>query len=256
VVDPLKKKDKAGVTYTRFPDIEKKLEELVPLPDQEIVARCALGRDDEHYVPSECLLHLLRRGFRANNTPLVGPLFKTLLARLRRAIPLRKEKETMVRVQAYEQVQDKLVTLLSEDAGNYQERLDFFEVQFKNGLATLFHDAKKQAHREDKKHVALGNEETGEIDPEVEKAAGAFDPFDPASLEDEYYRSLLDAAMEKLPQAQKRIIEMIRTNMLIESQDPEVVTISKVLGVTEKTVRNRRDKAVASIKQMIDQGEL
>jgi hypothetical protein len=48
---------------------------------------------------------------------------------------------------------------------------------------------------------------------------------------------------------------MIRMNMSIESQDPEVVTISKVLGVAEKTVRNRRNKAIATIKRMIEQGE-
>lgn len=254
MVDPLQKQDKAGVPYARFPDIERKLGELVTLPDPEVIARCALGRDQENYVPTECLLHLLRCGFRAGNNQVIEPLFKAFIARLRRAIPLREQKETLARIQAFEQVQDRLVTLLSEDASVYQERLDFFEVQFKGALGTLLQDAKRQAQREDAKHTTLGDED-GEIDPEVEKAAGAFDPFDPASLEDEYYRSLLDAAMEKLPLSQKRIIEMIRMNMPIESQDPEVVTISKVLGVVEKTVRNRRDKAIATIKHVIEQGE-
>jgi DNA-directed RNA polymerase specialized sigma24 family protein len=255
MVDPLKKRDKSGLPYTRFADIESKLVQLVTLPDHEVVARCILGRDDESYVPTECLLHLLRRGFRAQNNVVVKPLFETFLARLRRAIPLREKKETLVRIQAFEQVQDRLVTLLSEDANVYQERLDFFEVQFKGALATLLLDANRQAQREHAKHTPLGDEETGEIDPEVEKAAGTFHPFDPVSLEDEYYRSVLDAAMEKLPLPQKRIIEMIRMNMSIESQDPEVVTISKVLGVAEKTVRNRRNKAIATIKRMIEQGE-
>lgn len=241
--------------YIRFADIQKILTVLDALSEADIVARCSLPKRNAGYVPIECLIHMLRRGLRANNTELTNSLFTQFMARLRRVIPLRESEESLVRVQAYEQVQDRLVTLFAKESTEYQERLDFFEIRFDGALARLLQDARKKASKEKHRKAPLVDEETGEIDPQVEKAAGAFDPFDPENISDEYYRSVLDEAMEELPTRQKRIIEMTRNNVLIDSQDPNVQTIVKTLGLSEKTVRNQRNKAIVAIKEFVKKGE-
>jgi hypothetical protein len=43
--------------------------------------------------------------------------------------------------------------------------------------------------------------------------------------------------------------------MLIESKDPTVMTITKVIGCAEKTIRNRRDKAFAALRAALTKGE-
>ena len=41
---------------------------------------------------------------------------------------------------------------------------------------------------------------------------------------------------------------MLRQEVPIESKDPSIESISKVLGKSEKTIRTHRDKAFASLK--------
>ena len=255
MIEPLRKHDKKGVPYTRLADNQNILMALDALSEADIVARCCFPKADTGYVPTECLIHMLRRGLRTNNTALTNPLFTLFMERLRRVIPLRESKESLVRVQAYEQVQDRLVTLFAKELSEYQERLDFFEILFASALARLLQDARKKALKDARRKAPLENEETGEIDPQVEKAAGAFSPFDPENISDAHYRSMLDEAMEELPTTQRRIIEMIRNNVLIDSQDPNAQTIVKALDLSEKTVRNQRNKAIVAIKEFVKKGE-
>jgi len=255
LIEPLRKHNKKGVPYTRFPDNQNILVTIDALSDAGIVARCGLPKGNADYVPTECVVHMLRRGLRANNTELTSALFTQFMQRLRRLVPLGETKESLVRVQAYEQLQDRLTTLFAKESIEYQERLDFFEIRFDGALARLLQDARKKASKEKNRKAPLENEETGEIDPQVEQAAGAFNPFDPENISDEYYRSVLDEAMEELPTTQKRIIEMMRNEVLIDSQDPKVQTISKILGLSEKTVRNQRDKAIVAMRAFVNTGD-
>ena len=77
-------------------------------------------------------------------------------------------------------------------------------------------------------------------------------PFDADELDKKDYRLLLDDAIDSLPEFQRRIVEMWRQEIPIESKDPSVVTISKVLGKTEKTIRTHRDKAFASLRLRLE----
>lgn len=46
---------------------------------------------------------------------------------------------------------------------------------------------------------------------------------------------------------------MWRQDIPIESNDPSIESISKVLGKSEKTIRTHRDKAFASLKRFLEQ---
>jgi len=83
-------------------------------------------------------------------------------------------------------------------------------------------------------------------------AVGHNNPFDADELDKKDYRLLLDEAIDSLPEFQRRIVVMWRQDIPIESNDPSVESISKVLGKSEKTVRTHRDKAFASLKLRLE----
>ena len=168
---------------------------------------------------------------------------------------MREDKVSHFRVQVFEQVQDRLTSLLAKESVEYQDKLDFCEIQFAGALARLLQDARKKATTDKNRKAPLMNEETGEVDAQVAQAAGSFNPYEPENMSEEYYRAVLNEAMEELPTTQKRILEMLRNNVLIDSQDPTVPTISKALGKSEKTIRNQRDNAIAAIKAFVNKGE-
>jgi DNA-directed RNA polymerase specialized sigma24 family protein len=74
-------------------------------------------------------------------------------------------------------------------------------------------------------------------------------------LDDPAYRLRLEAAIDALPPEQSRIIHMLRKDIPIDSKDPNVFTIAKALGRSEKTVRTYRDKAYAALRIAMRQGE-
>lgn len=255
----LRKQKSDGSLYTRFPDIEKTLGELDLISRIELIERCRLPKGQALYVPTQCVLHFVRRSTSTEDEVLFEQLFKILAGRIRRALPRVENPDgktlSLARSQVFEQVYDKFVMLLIEERAGYVERLDFFEVNFNGGLAMLKLDAQDKAWKEENRNAELEvDEDSGEIDAEVEEAAGSYDPFDPSILDDYFYRSRLDAAMDELPPLQKRIIEMWRQEIPIDSIDTNVVTISKSLGKSEKTIRNHRDKAFARLRALLTRG--
>jgi len=75
-------------------------------------------------------------------------------------------------------------------------------------------------------------------------------------MNEEDYRSRLDAAIDALPEEQIRIMTMLAHGMQIENKtDPDRPTITKVLGRSEKHVRNHRNKAFETIRSLLERDE-
>jgi hypothetical protein len=106
----------------------------------------------------------------------------------------------------------------------------------------------RQVIRNENRLTTLEDQVTGEPKAEVEIAAGSFESFNTSAFADDNYRSCLYAAIDTLPDEQRRIIEMIRQGISIDSKEPDVLTIRKVLGKSEKTIRTYRDKAYAALR--------
>jgi hypothetical protein len=256
LIVPLRKQKPDGSLYTRFPDIEKMLGELYSLSKTDLVDRCL---KQTFHVPTQCVLHFVRKSSVTKDELLFEQLFKILAERIRRALPRAENPDgqtlSLSRSQASEQVYDKFVMLLIEERAGYVERLDFFEVDFLGALAMLKLTALEKAWKEENRNTELeADNDHGEIDAKVDEAAGSYDPFDPSVLDDYIYRSRLDAAMDELPPLQKRIIEMLRLEIPIDSIDPNIVTISKALGKSEKTIRTHRDNAFDRLRVLLNRG--
>jgi len=261
LVTPLRKLTLDGKLYTRDAKIEARLAELEGLSLEELVVRCSIQkRDDPNYIPSECLVYFVRATHSDSNMAGFELLYKILAERVLRSLPRAESADgktaSMTKTIIRDKVFDRFIELLSRDRSEYSEKLDYFEVRFDGALANLRRDAQKQAWRDENRSVSIEcDEETGELTEEVERAAGSFDPFGQSEIDDPDYRSQLDVAIDTLPPEQMRIIEMLRKGIPIDSKDTDAVTIAKVLGKSEKTIRTHRDKAFAALRAAMSGGE-
>ena len=195
------------------------------------------------------------RSTRIHNSPVTFErLYKLLIERVLRLLPNADSRDggstalTPLRIQ--ESVRDAFVNALVLDRGEYNERLDYFEIRFEAALRRLRMTAQEQTWREENRRSPLqANADNPDLDIEVERAAGSLVTIDWTKKDGGDYRTSLDAAIDILPIEQIRIIEMQRLGIPISSEtDPNAVTIAKTLGKAEKTIRTYRDKAYKTIR--------
>jgi hypothetical protein len=258
VPDPLRKTKNDGSPYTRPPDVEASIEALLVLGRATLLERCKIS-DNRHpdYVSSECIVHFVRLAKADNNDVHFEELFKILRTRVLRALPVVERfvgegTKASVRASAVE-IRDAVLfrfqELLCLDRAGYDDRLDYFEIRFDGAIANLRRTARKKAWGHENRSDALTyDDETSEPSREVEDALARFHPLSTSKMDDPAYRLRLDAAIDSLPADQRRVIEMLLQGFQIASDDPAVTTIVKVLGCVEKTVRNRRDKALKALQ--------
>ena len=255
MIAPLRKCTLEGVLYTRRPGVEVEITALAALPEDELAVRCSDRRKDQAgHVSTEALLHFVRSRKSDDDNPVFARLYALLAERVLRALPLTDGAggESLSRTLIRERVFDTFRDWLLEDRRSYDQRLDYFEVNFNSALASRRVSAQRQVWREENRSTTLESpQDDGEIAAEVEEAAGSYDPFSAAEFDDARYRSRLDAAIDALPPLQSRIVEMLRQGFPIDSKDPEVVTIRGSLGKVEKTIRNQRDNAFAILRDVL-----
>lgn len=253
---PLTKRLPDGTLYQRPPEIEAALDRVLGLPRDEVIEALPIrDRGDPRYIPSECLVHLLRCTRRDNRDTYFERLYKALIDRIDRVLPRAEHAlgehvgVNLNRARIRDEVRDRFQVLLLQDREQPGTGLDFFEVRFGAAIAKLRGTAKEKIWREAGRQVALEpGDDTGELSTEVERAAGSLDAPSAEIWDDPRYRSRLEAAIDTLPPEQSRIIVMLRAGIPMDSIDPDVVTIRKLLNCAEKTVRNRRDAAIRTLR--------
>ncbi|MFB9268371.1 DNA-binding response regulator [Bradyrhizobium erythrophlei] len=223
-------------------------------------------RNPEHsdYVFSECLLHLVRESRSDNSDDHFAALYRELrrrvLARLPRPEVGRsgdgKELVSGVNLDVSDAVMGRFQELLILDRQGYEERLDYFEINFDDAVAALRSTAKRKARRDQDRSAPMTyDDETSELNAEIEEAAATQNPISESKLDDPGYRSRLDAAIDTLPEPQRLVMELLLKGYPIESQEPGVHSVASILGCTEKTVRNRRDKAIEVLRKALNEEE-
>lgn len=153
LVTPLRKKRlRTEELYTRIPEVEAKLAELEGLSGDDLLARVQIRRrDDLGYVPSECLVYLVRASRADNSAAGFDRLYKVLAERVLRSLPRAESADGTTTSLTNSVIRDRVfgrfIELLSADRGEYSEKLDYFEVRFDGALASLRRDAQEQAWR-------------------------------------------------------------------------------------------------------------
>lgn len=249
----LRKTKLDGTPYSRREAVEAEIQELATLSGSELERRAALGPSTSPgFVSPEALVYFVRNlPDGAHREKLTEQVLGSVFRRVPRATDAGGRTESLTRMNIREDVVDHFVDLLLSDRGEYDDRLDYYEVNFNSAIARDRQDASSRHWTHENRSDELGSDEA-EVSDRVEAAVGDYNPFDADELDKKDYRLLLDDAIDNLPEFQRRIVEMLRQEIPIESKDPSVVSISKVLCKSEKTIRTHRDKAFASLRRRLE----
>lgn len=255
MVRPLRKHTLDGILYARRPAVEEEISSLECLSLLELEARCKISsKNSEGYVSTEALLYFLRQS--NDLEALQERLLALLLGRFHRLLPRFSNGDgnpsSLTSTFIRDEVNDRFIGLLMSDRVSYEEKLDYFEINFNSAVTADKYDAKTKFWTLENRHSPLSTEgEQDEISEEANANSDSYDPFDPAELDKKNYRRWLVEAIEELPELQQRIIEMWTQDIPIDSGDSSVVTISKTLQKAEKTIRNQRDKAFEALRKKL-----
>ena len=151
-VAPLTKTDANGAPYTRPPEIETQLMELLPLPRTSLLARAAIAdAGDAAYVRDECLVYFLHECHKRRMDALFTDLSRLLLTRIERTIRAKMgQLGPGLRDLAYEAV----VASLFDKIADPGSRGDFLQVRFGKALLSTCIDVRVAHVRERKRDDA------------------------------------------------------------------------------------------------------
>ncbi len=247
-----------GTPYFRRDIVESEIQDLANVSAAELERRVGQWSSREPgFISPEALLYFVRNAApSAYRERLTEKLLGRVASRVRPITNSGGDTVSLTGMNIREEVVDHFVDLLLSDRNEYDERLDYYEVNFNAAIAADRHDANVRHWKHENRNDELETED-GEVTAQVESAVGGYNPFESDEFDKKDYRFLLDDAIDRLPELQRRIVVMWRQDIPIESNDPSVESISKVLGKSEKTIRTHRDRAFASLKRFLERkGEL
>jgi DNA-directed RNA polymerase specialized sigma24 family protein len=261
-VAPLRKVRPDGDPYRRPDEVERAIAVLLQLPAGQVAERSQI-EDPEHpdYVPAECVLYFVRRLAPDADKDALNRLFAALRQRVLRAVPVSARRvagsaklaERATDLEVRDAVMDKFQELLCGDRREYDPRLDFYECRFNAALARLRATARRDVRRDESCREPAAFGVPAEPSADVESALAAMRGSGDGEGIDFLYRSKLRAAISSLPPDERRVVELLLDEVPIDSQDKEVFTIVKALGCSEKTVRNRRDRAFQRLRDAMNE---
>jgi hypothetical protein len=144
MVSPLtkiRKRDKK--IYERPAEIEQAIAALLEKPRAEVRSLLSIrSRKDPDYVPSECLVHLIRATRSDNDQAYFDALYGELLRRIVRVLPKPEERSSdgkeatnAQREQVRDDVCDRFTAWLAADRREPGDTLDIFECRFDYAVA-------------------------------------------------------------------------------------------------------------------------
>lgn len=253
----LKRKDKDGKPYERPPEIEACIERLVALDAEARLARFdSASKKHPQYVPTEAVLHFLRQAWADGDQGQFQKTFRILLKRVDHSLHSAiSDKRMDGAADIRDEIRSRFVVLLTRDCNTHPGLLDFYEIRFDKAMVALRTSVLRRIGPATRKikTVPLGSQDDGpEISPEVEAALEEFLSGDPQKIDDPAFRLVLFAAIDHLPQDQKQVIGLFLQGIPIDSKDPDVMTIARMLKCDERTVRNRKTRACKALKAILE----
>jgi DNA-directed RNA polymerase specialized sigma24 family protein len=154
-----------------------------------------------------------------------------------------------------EEIMGRFAERIAKDCNGRFAMLDFFEVRFDLAFARFRKTVLRQIGPVSvlTEPLSTDGDEGPDISPEVEAAAADFLGGDPQEIDDPAFRFELDAAIDALPHDQRRVVGLLRQGFQIDSKDPNIMTIAKMLKCDERTVRNRRDRAYKTLRSALQE---
>jgi hypothetical protein len=257
---PLTKRKKSdGRLYRRPHEIETAIDTLLSLPRSMIVERLSIrNARDEGYISSECLMHLSRETRTDNGGTYFETLYRELARRIAQVLPNPDTRTTDGQIATdsrLEKVRDEVLQQFEdwvlEDRLQPDTCLDIFECKFNFAVEKLRDRAWGKFYRES----AHRHPKTVEmLEISIESGDREFASLRERFFSDPTSRILLYAAIDSLPDPDRRMLQMLIEDFPIESKKPGEVSISGQLGCDPKTVQNRRAAFIREMQERFSGG--
>lgn len=246
---PLKKIHGAtNEPYKRRGEIEKCIVQLEELSTIELFQALT---NNEKPVPMEVLLYFLRN--KKWEIKGLESLFKFFFAKIESSLKKSISGEQYEKAQFIrEEISGRMIEMIANDHMEESSALDYFEVNFNAAFRFLRIDVLRRMGPENEKDplsdtISLDDD----TDSKLEVKEFALRELYSSNLEDESFRFKVNEAINQLPDIERRIVGLWIQGMQTDSKDPEKSTISKTLGCTDRTVRNRLKSAFAKLRELL-----
>jgi hypothetical protein len=247
---PLIKKNAKGEPYTRPPGVEAKIDRALG-QDIATLIRWARMADSgsPDFLPSECLVHLIREAVRRGDGRMANALMAPLLKRCEANVLKMVPDSAMRNAEGVRQdILSSFAIKFAEDGmDGYEGELDYFECRFNRAFRTLRidHVRAEISRRRDVTDLPEPARKDGEFSPDEEvlsrmsRAARI-----KAGQEDRIYLPQVLKAVNALPPDQRRAVILCRIlGYEEESTDACKRTAANICGVSGRTIRNRLSRA-------------
>lgn len=251
-IRPLTRTGADGVPHTRRESTLQQIRSLAVAEAAEIASRAMFpDTDPERYLKDEVLVYFFREWLKriANGdggaelehhlSKLFDELerrFQSYLSRSRHRPPDRREFDAWA-----EAVNARFIEKLMDlDT----DRIDFAEVGFLSFAALEALGQRRPVATESaRRSLEISIDDDGPDDGTIQLAVNELPQDD---------RMLLKECLEKLPQELREVVLLIDLqDWRVESNDPDKPTVSKLLGVSGRTVRARHNRAKAMLEDIL-----
>jgi hypothetical protein len=252
---PLTKKDKDGNLYKRPLKIEQAIDAAMKQETAALQVRAQVADEKSpDYLPTECLVHIIREAKRGGDERRMNALLPWLLARCEAILFKRiHDKSRPNAPEIREEILGEFSVLFAEDgSGRNPDELDFYECRFNRAFRLFRIDfLRSESARteplesfpgQDEIGLSVDDEEHVSVLPEVLRSG-------PTQLQSASYSELMNAVNVLPSDERKAIILCCVLGLKEESSDPGETTASRLCGVTPRTIRNRLNKAAQKLSQ-------
>lgn len=250
MVEALTKRKKSGELYTRPKEVERAIHSATKQSLAEIKRRSTVSdKASPDFLIDECIVHLVRRKNRENDTKTANALLSVLLTRCAKNLQSSIYQSLSEAEDIRQEILKELCDLFAADyAQEKVEELDYYECRFNSAFKTLRLMVLRKYQTNNVAMEALPDLDTYQGKDEGSDAVIS-KLIDMANQEDRVFLEQARKAIQDLPPDERKAFILCNVfEYKIESVDPKERTAASICNVTGKTIQNRLTRAKAKLQ--------
>lgn len=234
-IRPLTKRKNSGDLYARLPKTEAQITKLLNA-DRDKILQMAKNADHKSndYLLNETIVYFLREATKQNDQQLIETLYSVLNLRIIKTL-LKFRNKLNNPADFDELIQETELKIITKVFDTETNRADFAEVLFTDFVLSeakmIWIKLFKKIHKDNDYLIYVSKESSDDRNNYQNDYES-----NETSNEDIL---ILQESIKKLPSDTQQIISLLNDGFKIESKKTDEITISKILGITSRTIRNR-----------------